>query len=68
MKKRIKGFAIVSKYDGEILEAYDNFEMNDTFSSLRGARTYLKKVFTKKNWQNYNKDIKVVPITILLKI
>lgn len=64
VKRVVKAWAIVSKYNNEIMEAYHDFEMNDTYSSLKGARMYIKKIFTKKAWPNYQKDIKVIPCTI----
>jgi len=65
--KKVKGYAIISKYDNSIMEAFEDFEMNDTFSSLKAARIYIKKTFTKKQWPNYNRDIKVVPCVITYK-
>lgn len=73
MKKQIKvkGYAIVWKENGVIEEAFEDFEMNDTFSSLQGARMYVKKVFSPKNgWKKgyFNKDLKIVPCVISYKI
>lgn len=67
-KKRIKGFAFVSKYDRKIMEAYNNFEMFQVFESRKGTKIYSKKIYTKKQWPNWTKDIKVVPCTISYEI
>lgn len=69
--KKIKAWAIVWKHDNNIEEAYENFEMNDTFFSLKGARIYIKEYFNSKHgWKKgyFNKDLKVVPIVISIPL
>lgn len=62
--KKVKAWAFISKFNGEIMEAYADFDMAQVALSLKGARIYAKKIYTKKQWPNWQKDIKIVPITI----
>lgn len=65
IKRTIEAYAIVWKHDkNEIVEAYDDCDMCDVFFCISAARMYLNRYFTKKQWPNYNKDIKVVPVKL----
>jgi len=69
-EKVIKAWAIVWKHNGEIEEAYDDFEMADVFLSLAGARKYVKRYFCAKHgWKkgDFNRELKILPITIQFK-
>ena len=62
--KKVMGYVFVNKFDGQIMEAYDTFGMFQAFDSLRAARLYAKRIYTKKQWPNWQKDIKIVPVTL----
>lgn len=66
--RKVKVWAFVSKFNGEIMEAYDDFEMAQVAQSLRGARVYAKKIYTKKQWPNWQRDVKIIPCIITLTL
>ena len=67
-KIKVDGFAFVCKFDGKVMEDYDHFEQFQVFETKRAALMYAKKIYTKKAWPNYKKDIKLVPCTIIYEI
>lgn len=65
--KRIKGHAIICKFNNEIEETYAVFEQMDIFETLKAAKMYRDSVFTVKNgWKkgSFSREMKIIPVTI----